>query len=435
MQDNTTNTVNSINTDKKNLGPILITAGGTGGHVYPGLAVARALKEQHIPVIWMGTPKGLEARVIPEAGIEMVYLSVNGLRGKGVTALLAAPLQLTKALFQSLMIMFKVKPSAVLGMGGFVAGPGGLVAALMGKPVLIHEQNAIPGLTNKLLSNFSKKILEGFPGTFPSSDSKKKKIMGVGNPVRKDIAAIDGPTARLGDRWGHVHVLIFGGSLGAQVLNEVVPMALEEMPLDKRPVVRHQAGKNKDESTTSLYKKLGVDAEVTPFIEDMAEAYEWADLVICRSGALTVAELAAAGMASVMVPYLYAVDDHQTANAKYLSESGAAVLMPQKELNADSLSTVLTDLCSDRNKLIEMSIKARRLAKPEATEEVAALCAEYAGYDFNRTDLNDRSDKNEQQNELDGWATFVETIEDTTQDKSTNSDVDESGKGLNYEAA
>ena len=440
MQDNTinantTNTVNSINTDKKNLGPILITAGGTGGHVYPGLAVARALKEQNIPVIWMGTPKGLEARVIPEAGIEMVYLSVNGLRGKGVTALLAAPLQLTKALFQSLMIMFKVKPSAVLGMGGFVAGPGGLVAALMGKPVLIHEQNAIPGLTNKLLSNFSKKILEGFPGTFPSSDSKKKKIMGVGNPVRKDIAAIDGPTARLGDRWGHVHVLIFGGSLGAQVLNEVVPMALEEMPLDKRPVVRHQAGKNKDESTTSLYKKLGVDAEVTPFIEDMAEAYEWADLVICRSGALTVAELAAAGMASVMVPYLYAVDDHQTANAKYLSESGAAVLMPQKELNADSLSTVLTDLCSDRNKLIEMSIKARRLAKPEATEEVAALCAEYAGYDFNRTDLNDRSDKNEQQNELDGWATFVETIEDTTQDKSTNSDVDESGKGLNYEAA
>lgn len=436
MQDNTinantTNTVNSINTDKKNLGPILITAGGTGGHVYPGLAVARALKEQHIPVIWMGTPKGLEARVIPEAGIEMVYLSVNGLRGKGVTALLAAPLQLTKALFQSLMIMFKVKPSAVLGMGGFVAGPGGLVAALMGKPVLIHEQNAIPGLTNKLLSNFSKKILEGFPGTFPSSDSKKKKIMGVGNPVRKDIAAIDGPTARLGDRWGHVHVLIFGGSLGAQVLNEVVPMALEEMPLDKRPVVRHQAGKNKDESTTSLYKKLGVDAEVTPFIEDMAEAYEWADLVICRSGALTVAELAAAGMASVMVPYLYAVDDHQTANAKYLSESGAAVLMPQKELNADSLSTVLTDLCSDRNKLIEMSIKARRLAKPEATEEVAALCAEYAGYDFNRTDLNDRSDKNEQQNELDGWDTFVETIED----KSTNSDVDESGKGLNYEAA
>ena len=180
---------------------------------------------------------------------------------------------------------------------------------------------------------------------------------------------------------------------------------------------------------------MKVNAEITPFIEDMAEAYEWADLVICRSGALTVAELAAAGMASIMIPYLYAVDDHQTANAKYLSESGAAVLMHQKELNADSLSSVLMDLCGDRNKLIEMSIKARRLAKPEATEEVAALCAEYAGYDFNRTNLNDRSDKNEQQDELDGWDTFVETIEDTTQDKSTNSDVDESGKGLNYEAA
>jgi len=429
MQDksNEMNAIASINMDKKDKGPILITAGGTGGHVYPGLAVARALIEQNIPVIWMGTPKGLEARVIPEAGIEMVHLSVNGLRGKGLTTLLAAPLQLVKALFQSLMIMIKVKPSAVLGMGGFVAGPGGLVAALMGKPVLIHEQNAIPGLTNKLLSNVSKKILEGFPGTFPASGSKEKKILGVGNPVRKDIAAIDTPTARLGDRWGHVHVLVFGGSLGAQVLNEVVPMALEEMPLDKRPVVRHQAGKNKDESTTSLYKKLGVNAEVTPFIEDMAEAYEWADLVICRSGALTVAELAAAGMASVMVPYLHAVDDHQTANAKYLSESGAAVLMPQKELNADSLSAVLADLCGDRNKLIEMSIKARRLSKPEATEEVAALCAEYAGYDFNRTD--GQKDKHD---DFDGWETFVETIEYSEEIKNN---VDESGKGLNYEAA
>lgn len=434
MQDNLIDTkqLPPINTDIKNKGPILITAGGTGGHVYPGLAVARALKEQNIPVVWMGTSKGLEARVIPEADIEMVYLSVNGLRGKGLTTLLVAPLQLTRALIQSFMIMFKVKPSAVLGMGGFVAGPGGLVAALMGKPVLIHEQNAIPGLTNKLLSKISKRILEGFPGTFPASGSKAKKIIGIGNPVRKDIAAIESPTKRLGDRWGHINVLVFGGSLGAQVLNEVVPMALEEMPLDKRPVVRHQAGKNKDESTKSRYEKMGVNAEITPFIEDMAEAYEWADLVICRSGALTVAELAAAGMASVMVPYLYAVDDHQTANAKYLSDSGAAVLMPQHDLNADSLSAVLTDLCSDRNKLIEMSIKARRLAKPEATEEVAALCAEYAGYDFKRTD--GPKDKDDGQDNLDGWETFVETVEFTNEDTNSTSE-DKSGKGLNYEAA
>lgn len=445
MQDNSNNAVDmksnaSINADKKELGPILITAGGTGGHVYPGLAVARALIEQNIPVIWMGTPKGLEARVIPEAGIEMVHLSVNGLRGKGLTTLLAAPLQLAKALFQSVMIMVKVKPSAVLGMGGFVAGPGGLVAALMGKPVLIHEQNAIPGLTNKLLSNVSKKILEGFPGTFPASGNKKKKVIGIGNPVRKDIAAIDTPKKRLGDRWGRINILVFGGSLGAQVLNEVVPMALEEMPLDKRPIVRHQAGKNKDETTKSRYEKMSVAAEVTPFIEDMAEAYEWADLVICRSGALTVAELAAAGMASVMVPYLHAVDDHQTANAKYLSDSGAAILMPQHELNADSLATVLTELCSDRDKLIEMSIKARRLAKPEATEEVAALCADFAGYDFKRTD--EPKDNNDGHDNWDGWETFVETIEDTTADttsieaKNTNVKNDiKSDKGLNYEAA
>ena len=432
MQDSIdkTDSLVSINKDKTNLGPILITAGGTGGHVYPGLAVARALQEQNIPVIWMGTPKGLEARVIPEAGIEMVYLSVNGLRGKGVSTLLLAPFQLGKALFQSLMIMSKVKPSAVLGMGGFVAGPGGLVASLMGKPLLIHEQNAIPGLTNKLLSKFSKKILEGFSGTFPSSNSSQKKIIGIGNPVRVDIASIDTPTVRLGDRWGRVNVLVFGGSLGAQILNEMIPMALDEMPLDKRPVVRHQAGKNKDESTESLYKKMGVEAEVTPFIEDMAEAYAWADLVICRSGALTVAELAAAGMASIMVPYLHAVDDHQTANAKYLSDSGAAILMPQNDLNTESLATVLADLCSDRNKLIEMSIKARRLAKPEATQAVAALCAEYAGYDFDKTNFDGKSNSSEAQKEMDRWETFVETI-----DESDASDTTKSGKGLNYEAA
>ncbi len=428
MQDETNSMIaaTSINTDKKDLGPVLITAGGTGGHVYPGLAVARALEAQNIPVIWMGTPKGLEARVIPEAGIEMVYLSVNGLRGKGLSTLLAAPIQLLKALFQSLRIMMKVKPSAVLGMGGFVAGPGGLVAALMGKPLLIHEQNAIPGLTNKILSKFSKKVLEGFSGTFSNSSTNTKKIIGIGNPVRKDISAIDSPTVRLGDRWGRIHVLVFGGSLGAQILNEVVPMALDEMPLDKRPIVRHQAGKNKDETTENIYKKLDVDAEVTPFIEDMAEAYEWADLVICRSGALTVAELAAAGMASIMVPYLHAVDDHQTANAKYLSDAGAGVLLAQGDLTTESLSAVLTDLCSDRNKLIEMSIKAKRLAKPEATEEVAALCAEHAGYDFNRPN------KSNDNNELEGWETFVETVEEPI---TNSSDIEKSGKGLNYEAA
>ena len=409
------------------LGPILITAGGTGGHVYPGLAVARALEQQNIPVIWMGTEKGLEARVIPEANIDMVYLSVSGLRGKGITSLLAAPFQLVKALFQSLLIMRKVKPSAVLGMGGFVAGPGGLVASLVGTPVVIHEQNAIPGLTNKLLSKVSKKVLEGFPGTFKGLEN----TIGIGNPVRLDIASLEHPAQRLGDRWGRVHVLVFGGSLGAQALNEVVPMALGEIALDKRPLVRHQAGKNKDQSTMRIYDQMGVTAEITPFIEDMAAAYEWADLVICRSGALTVAELAAAGVASIMVPYPHAVDDHQTANAKYLSEAGAAVLMPQSDMTKETLSELLDELCTSRETLIEMSIKARKLAKPMATEEVAAICAELAGYDFERSDSgngndsgNDINQEHDRNNHSGDWDTFVVTIED-----------DKQSKGVNYEAA
>jgi len=401
----------------QSLGPILITAGGTGGHVYPGLAVARALHAQNIPVIWMGTKKGLEARVIPEAGFEMVYLSVSGLRGKGITHLLAAPFQLVKALFQSLMIMRKIKPSAVLGMGGFVAGPGGLVASLMGKPVVIHEQNAIPGLTNKLLSKVSKKVLEGFPETF----SGLKSTIEIGNPVRLDIASIEHPAQRLEKRNGRVNVLIFGGSLGAQALNEVVPMALGEIALDKRPIVRHQAGKDKEDTTARTYEQMGVMAEITPFIEDMAAAYEWADLVICRSGALTVAELAAAGIASIMVPYPYAVDDHQTANAKYLSDAGAAVLMPQDEMTKESLSDLLDNLCMNRKKLIEMSLKARNQAKPKATEEVAAICAKLAGYDYKRND-SDTGKKEKESNGSENWDTFVD-------------DDQKVGKGVKYEAA
>lgn len=408
--------------------PILITAGGTGGHVFPGLAVARALQAQDIPVIWMGTKKGLEARVIPEAGIEMVYLSVNGLRGKNILTLIGAPIQLAKALFQSIMIMRKVKPKAVLGMGGFVAGPGGLVASLMGIPVVIHEQNAIPGLTNKLLSFVSKRVLEGFPGTFKG----KKNSQGIGNPVRQDIAGLQHPIYRLGDRWGHVHVLIIGGSLGAQALNEIVPMALSELALDKRPVVRHQAGKNKDVSTNKLYEKLGVHAEVTPFVEDMAEAYAWADLVICRSGALTVAEISAAGLASIMVPYPHAVDDHQTANAQYLADAEATVLIQQNDLTKESLASLLEELCADRNKLIEMAFRAYELAKPNATNEVAAICAELAGYDFSINGVA----KNKSENSFNMVLNLDESGKVQTDvisdDKRASSDKE---KGINYEAA
>ncbi|MGB3915854.1 MAG: undecaprenyldiphospho-muramoylpentapeptide beta-N-acetylglucosaminyltransferase [Thiothrix litoralis] len=359
--------------------PIMITAGGTGGHVYPGLAVARALIAQGIPVVWMGTRKGLEARVIPEAGIDMAWLEVNGLRGKGWQTLLMAPVNLIRALWQSLQIMRKHKPAAILGMGGFVAGPGGLVAALLGTPVVIHEQNAVAGLTNKLLSRVSRRVLEGFPGTFASS----QKVMATGNPVRLDIASLPAPRERLADRDDEpVHVLVVGGSLGAQALNQRVPQALAQLDSTLRPVVRHQAGVKNIDEARSQYAAAGVDAEVMPFIEDMAEAYGWADLVICRAGALTIAELAAAGVAAVLVPYPYAVDDHQTANGKFLADHGAALLIQQQDLTAEKLAGVLKDLCTDRVSLRQMSEASRALAKPHATAQVAAICAAYAGYDF-----------------------------------------------------
>ncbi|PIE00529.1 MAG: undecaprenyldiphospho-muramoylpentapeptide beta-N-acetylglucosaminyltransferase [Thiothrix nivea] len=360
--------------------PILITAGGTGGHVYPGLAVACALKAQGIPVMWMGTRAGLEARVVPEAGIEMVWLTVTGLRGKGWKTRLLAPFKLLVALFQSVRIMLKYKPAAVLGMGGFVAGPGGLVAALLGKPVVIHEQNAVPGLTNKWLSTVSQRVLEGFPGTFVASE----KVVATGNPVRTDIADLPSPVERLAGRDDEkIHLLVIGGSLGAAALNEKVPQALAMLPQAQRPRVRHQAGARNITEAKEHYKQSAVTAEVTDFITDMAEAYGWADLIICRSGALTVAEVAAAGLAAILIPYPYAVDDHQTANGVYLADNGAALLVQQRDLSAEKLAAMLQALCADRSRLMEMGVAARKLAKPYATLQVAAICAAYAGYDFN----------------------------------------------------
>lgn len=363
--------------------PVLITAGGTGGHVYPGLAVARALMNQGIPVVWMGTRKGLEARVIPEAGIEMAWLTVTGLRGKGAKTLLMAPFRLAQALFQSISIMLKHKPAAILGMGGFVAGPGGLVGSLMGKPVIIHEQNAVPGVTNKLLSRFAKRVLEGFPQTFLESE----KVIATGNPVRADIAAIPAPEDRLANRTGAFRVLIVGGSLGALRLNEVVPEALSQLPEDVAVEVVHQAGEKTVEVARENYADMGVNAHIVSFIEDMAGAYEWADLIICRAGALTVAEVSAAGLASVLVPYPHAVDDHQSENGRYLAENGAAILTQQTSLNAESLSNVISVLANDRQQLMDMSIRARELALVNATDDVAAIVAEYAGYEYIKQDL------------------------------------------------
>ncbi|PID49610.1 MAG: undecaprenyldiphospho-muramoylpentapeptide beta-N-acetylglucosaminyltransferase [Proteobacteria bacterium] len=359
--------------------PILITAGGTGGHVYPGLAVANALRAQGIPVVWMGTRAGLEARVVPAADIPMAWLTISGLRGKGALALLLAPVRLAVAVAQSIGIMLKHKPVVVLGMGGFVSGPGGLVAALMAKPLIIHEQNAVPGLTNKLLSRLSKRVLEGFPGTFPAS----AKVEATGNPVRQAIASLPRPMERMAEREAEpLHLLVIGGSLGAAALNSIVPKALFLLPQNQRPRVRHQAGTRNLDEAQQNYSKSFVTAEVTAFVEDMAEAYAWADLIICRAGALTVAEVAAAGLAAVFVPYPYAVDDHQTANALYLVENEAALLIQQKDLSPEKLAEVLSGLLKDRTRLVKMGIAARHLAKPTATDQVAAICAAYAGYAF-----------------------------------------------------
>ena len=267
----------------------------------------------------------------------------------------------------------------VLGMGGFVAGPGGLVAALMGKPLVIHEQNAVPGLTNKLLSRLSRRVLEGFPGTF----GNLKQVEPTGNPVRMDIADLPAPAERLAGRAAEpVRLLVVGGSLGAAALNDVVPQALALLPVEQRPLVRHQAGSRNIELAQQQYTESAVDADVTAFIVDMAEAYGWADLIICRSGALTIAEVAAAGLAAILVPFPHAVDDHQTANGAYLVDNGAALMAQQNELDAAKLADLLSDLCTDRERLLKMGNAARELARPDATMRVAAICAAYAGYDF-----------------------------------------------------
>jgi UDP-N-acetylglucosamine--N-acetylmuramyl-(pentapeptide) pyrophosphoryl-undecaprenol N-acetylglucosamine transferase len=346
--------------------PIMIMAGGTGGHVYPALAVADELKSRGIPVVWLGTRKGIEARLVPEAGIPVEWLGVSALRGKGLFALVLAPINLIVACVQAMKILLRRQPCAVLGMGGFVSGPGGLMAWVLRMPLLIHEQNAIPGMTNKLLSKLTSQIMEAFP------DSFHKKSLHVGNPVRRVIASMSSPEQRIRNRQGPLRLLVFGGSLGATYLNEVVPQSLAKLSEDQRYEVRHQAGPKNLEQARVNYASLRVKAKVEAYIDDMSEAYAWADIVICRAGAMTIAELAAAGVASILVPYPHAVDDHQTSNAKYLSNVDAAILLPQKDFNADSLLTILTEL--NREKIIDMASKARRLGMPESTRLVTEQC-------------------------------------------------------------
>jgi UDP-N-acetylglucosamine--N-acetylmuramyl-(pentapeptide) pyrophosphoryl-undecaprenol N-acetylglucosamine transferase len=350
--------------------PILIMAGGTGGHVFPALAVARLLRSRQEQVVWLGTRQGIEARLVPAEGIALETIRVAGLRRKGFLAWLLAPWRLAIALSDALRVLRRLRPKVVLGMGGFAAGPGGLAAWLLGRPLVIHEQNAIAGLTNRLLARLAREVLEAFPGSF--SASRRTRL--IGNPVRDEIGALPAPATRLAGRSGPWRLLVLGGSLGAQALNAAVPQAIARLPAGERPEILHQAGEKTVALARAGYASAAVTARVEPFIADMAAAYGWADLVVCRAGALTVAELAAAGLPAVLVPFPGAVDDHQTRNAGYLVAAGAAVLLPQSELTPERLARELLALATDRAGLLRRATAARTLARPAATAGIADLC-------------------------------------------------------------
>lgn len=355
--------------------PILIMAGGTGGHVFPALAVARALQSHGEDIVWLGTRQGIEARLVPEAGIDIEWIGVSGLRRKGGLALLAAPLQLSRALAQALGIVRRRRPSAVLGMGGFASGPGGLASWLLRKPLIIHEQNAAAGLTNRLLARLARVVLQAFPGAF----NPRIKAETVGNPVRPEIAAVAEPAERYATRTGPLRLLVLGGSQGALALNRTVPAALALLPQDQQPLVRHQCGARTADIARDAYAGSGLDVELLPFIEDMAEAYAWADLVVCRSGALTVAELCAVGLPALFVPYPNAVDDHQTANARPMATAGAAEIIQESGLTAATLAASFRSWLSDRAELQRRAERARALAVPDSLARIASICLQQAG--------------------------------------------------------
>jgi UDP-N-acetylglucosamine--N-acetylmuramyl-(pentapeptide) pyrophosphoryl-undecaprenol N-acetylglucosamine transferase len=357
-------------------GTVLIMAGGTGGHIFPALAAARVLRERGFEPVWLGTQRGLEAKLVPPQQIEIEWISMSGLRGKGIATWFAAPFKLALAVWQSLKVMQRRKPAVVLGAGGFVSGPGGIAAWLTRRPLVIHEQNAIAGMTNRMLSRFARRVLEAFPASFPARAHAER----VGNPVRREIAALAPPAQRFAGRSGPLRVLIFGGSQGAARLNTVVPAAFAMIDAAHRPKIIHQAGERHIAAARDMYAKHGVDADVRAFIDDMAEVYEWADLVICRSGALTVSEIAAAGLGAVFIPFAAAVDDHQTRNARFLVDAEAAVLIPESELAPLRLYETLRGLFgAGREKLADMATRARALAITDADVRLADACIEAAG--------------------------------------------------------
>ena len=350
----------------------MIMAGGTGGHIFPALSVAEHLRAEGWNVVWLGSRDGMEARVVPPKGYAMTWIRFSGVRGKGWARMLTLPFSLLVAFWQSARAIFLHRPDVVLGMGGYVAFPGGMMASLLNRPLVIHEQNSIAGLANRVLARLADRVLVAFPQAFAPSTA----AIWTGNPVRSEIVALGAPEARYAAHSGRLRMLVIGGSLGARVLNEVVPQALALMPEDARPLVTHQSGAAHIEALRENYRKAGVTAELLPFIDDMAARYAAADVIVCRAGASTVTELAATGVASVLVPYPHAVDDHQMHNARYLSERGAAVLIPERDFTADKLARVLGDFT--RDKLLAMAQAARAAGKPEATRAVAEICMELA---------------------------------------------------------
>ena len=349
----------------------LVMAGGTGGHVYPALSIAGGLIEKGHEVSWLGTKKGIESRLVPSAGIPLHCIDVTGLRGKGAAALLKAPLNLLRSLFQARKIIRTLQPDAVLGFGGFASGPGGLMSRLCGIPLLIHEQNARAGTTNKLLSRFATKVFTAFPNTLAKAEV-------VGNPVREDLTTLDTPEMRAKERSGPIRMLVLGGSLGATFLNETVAKALAGMVKDERPQVLHQCGERWLENCQQSYAEAGVDADAVAYIEDMASAYRWADFVVCRSGAMTVSEVAAVGIPAMFVPFPHAIDDHQTANAQWLAEGSAATVVQQSDLSPTRMQREIQRFLTSRETLASQGSKIREKAFAQATHRLIVCSEELA---------------------------------------------------------
>lgn len=363
--------VDDISVNNQVAGTLMVMAGGTGGHVYPAIAVADYLHDMGWRIVWLATEGGMENRLIENKPYSKAMITMRGVRGKGLLGWLLLPFKLALACQQSYSAISQYKPTIVLGMGGFAAFPGGLMAKLLRKPLVIHEQNSVAGLTNKTLSHFANHVLAAFPSAFGD------KALLVGNPVREDITQLSLPEARYAARSGKLKLLVVGGSLGAAALNDVLPKALAMLPIAERPEVVHQAGEKHIAMLETNYQQAGVEAETKAYIPDMAARYAWADLVVCRAGALTVAELACVGVASVLVPFPHAVDDHQTFNAKYLSDNGAAILIQQTAFSVEKALDILRGLTRER--CLEMAKNARALAKPEAAESVANICLSLAG--------------------------------------------------------